>query len=116
LISETRRPEPFLLLRVGEHGPRRRPQVDALGALGGVPARVLAEDQRVEERVGAEPVAAVDRHAGDFAGGVEAGDRGAAHPVRLHPAHRVVVAGLYVDRLAGDVDPGEVAPDQHDLA
>ena len=75
-----------------------------------------AEDQRVEQRVGAEPVAAVDRDAGDLAGRVEAGDLGGAVDVGLHAAHRVVVAGLDVDRLAGDVDAGEVAADEHDLA
>ena len=46
------------------------------GALGGVLAGAAAEDQRVEQRVGAEAVAAVDGHAGDLAGGVEARDRG----------------------------------------
>ena len=45
------------------------------GARGGVLAGAAAEDQRVEQRVGAEAVAAVDRDAGDLAGGVEALDR-----------------------------------------
>ncbi len=94
-------------------GPRA---LDPLGAGGGVAAGALAEDQRVEQRVGAEPVAAVDGDAGGLAGRVEAGDVGAAVDVGLDPAHRVVVARLDVDRFAGDVDAGEVAADEDDLA
>jgi hypothetical protein len=44
----------------------------ALGALRGVLAGAAAEDQRVEQGVRAQPVAAVDRDAGDLARGVEA--------------------------------------------
>src|SRR4051812_22218331 len=83
---------------------------------GGVLARATPEDERVEQRVRAEPVAAVHRHARHLPGGVQAGDAGEPADVRLHPAHRVVVAGLDVDRFAGDVDAGEVAADVHDLA
>src|SRR6185295_9204146 len=90
--------------------------VGPLRPRGGVGAGAAAEDQRVEQRVGAEAVAAVDRDAGGLAGGVEAGDVGAAVDVGLDAAHRVVVAGLDVDRFAGDVDAGEVAADQDDLA
>ncbi len=89
--------------------------LDPLGAGGGVGAGAAAEDQRVEQRVGAEPVAAVDGDAGGLAGRVEAGDVGAAVDVGLDPAHRVVVARLDVDRFAGDVDAGEVAADEDDL-
>ena len=122
--SETRRPEPFSRPRISairassssrtfcEGLARSR----ALGALGGVGAGAAPEDQGVEQRVGAEPVAAVDRDAGDLAGGVEARDLGAALDVGLDAAHRVVVAGLDVDRLLGDVHPGEVLADEHDLA
>ena len=79
-------------------------------------AAAAAEDQRVEQRVGAEPVAAVDRDACHLAGRVEAGHVGPAPDVGLDAAHRVVVAGLDVDRLTGDVDAGEVAADEDDLA
>ena len=51
-----------------------------------------------------------------LAGGVEARDLGRAVDVGLDAAHHVVVAGLDVDRLAGDVDAGEVAADEDDLA
>ena len=91
-------------------------RLSALGALGGVDPGAPAEDQGVEQRVGAEPVAAVDRDAGDLAGGVEARDVRAPLGVRLHAAHRVVVARLDVDRLLGDVHSGEVAAHQDDLA
>ena len=86
------------------------------GARGGVLARAAAEDQRVEQRVGAEAVAAVDGDAGDLAGRVEARDRRLAPHVGLDAAHDVVAAGLDVDRLARDVDAREVAPDVDDLA
>src|SRR3954453_1201551 len=102
-------------LLVLEHLLRGARVVVALGAGGGVAAGAFAEDQRVEQRVGAEAVAAVDRDAGGLAGGVEAGDVGAAVDVGLDPTHRVVVARLDVDRFAGDVDAGEVAADEDDL-
>src|SRR6202022_1598243 len=63
----------------------------------------------------AQPVAAVDRHASNLAGGVQAGDRRLAVDVGLDAAHDVVVAGLDVDRLAGDVNAGEVAAEVDDL-
>src|SRR6201999_2574172 len=84
--------------------------------LGGVLTGAPAEDQRVEQRVRAEAVAAVHRHAGALAGGVQAGDLGQAVGVGPDAAHRVVVARLDVDRLARDVDAGEVAAHQDDLA
>ena len=124
LISETRRPEPFSREEIASIVAcsssstffEGREPLDPLGAGGGVGAGAAAEDQRVEQRVGAEPVAAVDRDAGGLAGRVEAGDVGAAVDVGLDAAHRVVVAGLDVDRFAGDVDAGEVAADEDDLA
>jgi hypothetical protein len=75
-----------------------------------------AEDQRVEQRVGAESVAAVHRDARHLAGRVQPGDLGRPVHVGLHAAHRVVVAGLDVDGLTCDVDAREVAAHQHDLA
>ena len=84
--------------------------------LSGVGAGAAAEDQRVEQGVRAEAVAAVHRHAGAFAGGVEARDVGLALDVGLDAAHHVVVAGLDVYRLGGDVRAGEVAAHVHDLA
>jgi hypothetical protein len=58
---------------------RQRPRSRAWRILRGVDAGAAAEDVDVEQRVGAEPVAAVHGHAGDLAGGVQPGD------------HRVVV-------------------------
>src|SRR3954469_9171223 len=86
------------------------------GPRGGVLAGAPAEDQRVEQRVGAQPVAAVDRDAGPLAGRVEAGDRRLAPHAGLDAAHDVVAAGLDVDRLTRDVHAREVAPDVDDLA
>ncbi len=76
-----------------------------------------AEDERVQQRVGAQPVAAVDGDAGDLAGRVEALDAGhlAVH-VGLDAAHDVVLAGPDEDRLARDVDAREVLADVDDLA
>ena len=50
----------------------------AARTVGGVDAGALAEDDRVEQRVRAEAVGAVDADAGRLAGGVEAGHRRAA--------------------------------------
>jgi hypothetical protein len=113
LAAEDRRDLGLLLV---EHRLGGAAQLMRLARGGGVLAGAAPEDQRVEQRVGAEPVAAVDGDAGDLSGGVEAGDRGTALDVGLHAAHRVVVAGLDVDRLAGDVDAGEVAAHEDDLA
>ena len=88
----------------------------ALDRVGRVDAGAAPEDQRVEQGVGAEAVAAVNRDTGALAGGVEAGDRRGAVDVGLDAAHRVVVARLDVDRFLGDVNAGEVAANQDDLA
>ena len=93
-----------------------RGHAHALGHLGGVGAGAAAEDQGVQQRVGAQAVAAVHRHAGALAGGVEAGHLGLAVHVGLDAAHHVVVAGLDVDGLLGDVRAREVAAHVHDLA
>ncbi len=124
LISEIRRPPPCSRRRMpwiifssaascvaGGRGHRHR-----AGPLRGVGAGAAAEDQRVQQRVGPEPVAAVDGDAGDLAGRVEAGDRRLAVHVGLDAAHDVVAAGLDVDRLARDVHAREVAADVDDLA
>jgi hypothetical protein len=82
---------------------------------GGVLTGAPAEDEGVEQRVGAETVAAVHRHAGNLPGGVQPGDRRLPVDVGLDAAHDVVLAGTDVNRLAGDVDPGEVTADVDDL-
>ena len=46
----------------------------ALRALGGIDSGAPAEDQGVEQGVGAQPVSAVHRYARDLAGRVEAGN------------------------------------------
>ena len=78
-----------------------------------------AEDDEVDQRVGAEPVGAVDGDAGRFAGGVEAVDHlggwvadDLAVDVRRQAAHRVVGGGLNRHwlglRLDSEVSPGEI--------
>src|SRR3954454_3389491 len=100
--------EPGPGLRLGHRHARR--------ALRGVLAGAAAEDQRVQQRVGPEAVAAVDRDAGDVARGVEALDGRRAVDVGLDAAHDVVLARADEDRLARDVDAGEVLADVDDLA
>ena len=78
--------------------------------LDGVVAGALAEHVDVEQRVGAEAVGAVHRHAGALAGGVQARDDGVV--VRQHlglhvgrdPAHRVVRGRHDRHRLDDGVD------------
>ena len=81
------------------------------GGDGGAPP----EDHRIEQRVGPQPVAAVNADAGRLAGGVEAGQGGGAHDVGLDAAHGVVDAGPDRDRLLDDVDVDEVDADLADL-
>ena len=87
---------------------------------GGARRRVLArappEDERVEQRVGAQAVAAVHRHARHLAGGVEPLDRRTPVYVGLDPTHYVVLAGTDRDRFARDVHAGEVLAEADDLA
>ena len=64
-----------------------------------------AEDEALAERVGGEPVGAVQARAGALADGVEAGQRGAAVEVDRDPAHRVVGGGGDRDRLGARVEP-----------
>ena len=104
-----------VLLLVGDVGVGRLGRPVVARMVGCVLPGAAAEHQCVEQRVRAEAVAAVDRHARDLARRVEARDLGEPVDVGLDAAHRVVVARLDVDRLAGDVDAGEVAADVHDL-
>ena len=73
--------------------------VSGLGVLGRIDARAAAEDEDVHQRVGAQAVGAVDRNAGDLAGGVQARDDRAvvredlALDVRRDAAHGVVRGG-----------------------
>ncbi len=86
------------------------------GPGGGVFARSAAEDQRVEQRVGTQSVASMDRDAGDLAGRVEAVDGRPPVNVRLDAAHDVVLSGTDHDRFTCDVHAGEVAAEVDDLA
>ena len=89
---------------------------DELGAAVGGGA---AEHHEVDQRVGAEPVGAVHRHAGGFAERHQAGDHGVvvavllgqrlAVIVRRDAAHIVVHGRHDRDRLARQVDAGEDA-------
>src|SRR5258708_3387849 len=63
----------------------------------------------------ARVVGAVTRDGGHLAGRVEPGNGGMAVEVGLDAAHDVVLAGVDVDGLAGDVHAGEVTSDVDDL-
>ena len=122
-MAETRRPprSRAMIASIQRCSSSRRDSAIGRGALllawaAASSPGAAAEDQRVQQRVRAQPVAAMDGHAGDLARRVQARDRGAADDVGLDAAHDVVLAGADVDRLAGDVGAGEVAADVHDLA
>src|SRR6202044_3869840 len=83
---------------------------------GGVLARAAAEHERVEQRVRAETVRAVHRGATHPPGRIQAGDRREPVRIGLDATHDVVLPGADVDRLARDVDAGEVTADVDDLA
>ena len=78
-----------------------------------------AEDHEIDERIGAEPVGAVNRHRSRFADREETGNRllrvfGVARDhlapiVRRDAAHIVVDRRQHRDRLAGDIAAGEDA-------
>ena len=109
------------LLDLGRLAPQRRARVqlrhrDRRRARSRVLAGSASEDQRVQQRVCAQPVAAVHRHAGDLAGRIQPLDRGPPFDVGLHAAHDVVLAGADRDRFPRDVDAGEVPAQVHDLA
>ena len=69
-----------------------------------VPGRALAEHQAFQQRVGGEPVGAVEARLGHFAGGIEAGRVGPAVDIHHHAAAGVMLGGHDRDRLARDVD------------
>ncbi len=98
---------------------RRLGHRGAAHVVGHGPAGAVAEDEQVDQRVGAQAVGAVDAHARALAGRVEARhdgvggvDHDAAVDVRGHPAHGVVGRGLdghrLGQRLDALVDAGEV--------
>lgn len=74
---------------------RQRDELGRLDVLDRIPARALAEDVDVQERVGAEAVRAVHRYARALAGRVQAG-----HDRRVVAEHlRVVVGGDAAHRV-----------------
>ena len=75
--------------------------------LGGRNAGDLAEDDRVEQGIAAEPVRPMDADAGAFARRVEAFDRGSAVLVDVDPAHGVVLGRLDGDRRVDGIDPAK---------
>src|SRR5204863_5589010 len=80
-----------LALRVPERRLARARCVDLLRPRRGVLAGAAAEDERVEQGVGAQPVATVNRHARDLPGRVQPRHDGGSVDVGLDTAHRVVV-------------------------
>src|SRR6185312_13847452 len=72
--------------------------------LGRVTPRAAAERDRLHQRVAAEPVRAVHRHARGLTGRVQTLERGATPLVRLDAAHVVVGARAYGDRLEDRID------------
>ena len=74
------------------------------GILGGGPARAGAEDQQLGQRVRAQPVGAVDAHAGDLTRRVQPGERRRAVDVGVHSAHHVVHDGPDGDQLLDRID------------
>ena len=69
------------------------------------PAGASAEDQALRQRVRAEPVGAVDAHAGGLAGGVEPAERRRPVDVGVDAAHHVVDDRADRDQLVHGVDP-----------
>ncbi len=63
-----------------------------------------AEDEAFQKRIGGQAIGAVDAGAGDFAGGVEAGDGGAAVEVGLDAAHQVMRGGAHGDEIVCKVE------------
>ncbi len=106
-----------LVAREGVGIGRQRRPVGGLDELGGVAARAAPEDDEVDERVGAEPVGAVDRDAGALAGRVEAGqdalgvDEDTPVDIGWQAAHRVVGGRLNRRQLLRRVD-AEVDADE----
>jgi hypothetical protein len=77
--------------------------------VGGGAAGGGTEHQALAQRVGAEPVGAIDADVGDLAAGVEPPERGGTVDVDVHPAHHVVLDRPDRDRVGDDVDPDVVA-------
>ena len=71
----------------------------------GRPAGAGPEDQALGQRVGAEPVGAVDAHARGLARGVQPGERRRAVDVGVDAAHHVVHDRADRDQLGDRVDP-----------
>mmetsp|Transcript_6941 Transcript_6941/g.20278 ORF Transcript_6941/g.20278 Transcript_6941/m.20278 type:complete len:380 (-) Transcript_6941:808-1947(-) len=98
-------------------GRQRRHGLARLGDVGDAVGAGAAEDDDVEEGVGAEAVRAVHRGGGDLARGEEARHDGVrlvlrrlkhlAEVVRGHAAHVVVHRGQHRDGLLGHVNAGE---------
>ena len=74
------------------------------GIPGGGAAGARTEDQALGQRVGAQPVGAVDADAGDLARGVQARQRRRAVDVGVDPAHHVVHDRAHRHELADRVD------------
>ena len=105
----------LLARALGQLGQRAVLFDDLGAALGGG----AAEDDEVDERVGAEPVGAMHRGAGRLAHGEEAGHDGIgiavaraddlAMQIGGDAAHIVVRRRQHGDRRAGQIDAGEDA-------
>src|SRR5712691_7827459 len=111
LLVEERRLDPSGL--VGEQSidrvrPNRHRHACVLGRCA---AGRGAEHQALRERVGAQPVAAVEPDIGAFACRIQAGDRRGAGDVGVDASHHVVLDGSHRDWIFDDVDPDELAPE-----
>ena len=102
------RPLDFGLLTVGG-GVVHVPVLPGPDDIGGVLAGPPSEYQRIEERVRAQPVAAMYAHAGDLARGVQARDHSLAVHIGLDSTHLVVHSRADGHRLLEQVDVREVA-------
>ena len=80
---------------------------------GDVVGRRLPEHQAFEQRVGRQPVGAVEPRLGHFARGIEPGRIGTAVDIHQHPAAGIMLRGDDGDRLRRDVDaqPDELVVD-----
>src|SRR5450756_3217134 len=77
---------------------KRQPRDDVLG-------RAVREDETLEERVGREPVRAVNAGARRLARRVQAGQAGPPVQIRHDTAGVVVLRRRHRDELLGEVDP-----------
>ena len=90
----------FLQTRIRDVGRGDAIRVEHRGRAG-----ALAIDKGVEQRVGAETVAAVNRDAGRFTRGIQAFDERGPFDVGLDSAHHIVHAGPHGAGLFYDVYP-----------